>query len=80
MSYDDTIDFVNAEPLEGDWEDDYAKQRLKPEFLTPDSQFQDARYKVNFPKLMDHVALKAGLSKPRRDAIEKVLLLSRFGI
>jgi hypothetical protein len=25
MSYDDTINSVNAEPLEGDWEDDYAK-------------------------------------------------------
>jgi hypothetical protein len=73
MSYDDTIDFVNAEPLEGDWEDDYAKQRPKPEFLIPDSQCPDAHHKVDYSKLMDHVASVAG-SKQRRDAIEKVLV------
>ena len=56
MSYDDTIDLVNAEPLEGDWEDDYAKQRLKPEFLIAESQSQDAHYKVDYSKLMDRVA------------------------
>jgi hypothetical protein len=74
MEHDEAIDFLYKEPTS--WESlvPYAKQRVHAKFLIPDSTDEDAEYTIDYSKLMDEVASLAGLSKPRRDAIEKVLV------
>jgi hypothetical protein len=73
MNYNDAIDRMNTGSLEGEWETQFAKQRVHPKFLIRDSPYEDAHYTVDYSKLMDEVASITGLSKVRRDAIEKVL-------
>ena len=53
----------------------YAMCRVQPKFLIADSAHEDAECTVDYSKLMDEVARRAGLSKARRDWIEKVLVL-----
>jgi hypothetical protein len=73
MSYDDAIDRLNTGSLEDECEMQFAKQRVHPKFLVADSPYEDAHREVDYSKLMDEVASIAGLSKVRRDAIERVL-------
>ena len=75
MEHDEAVDLLNAVPLEGQWDTSYAKQRVQRKFLIADSPHHDAEYTIDYSKLMDEVALIAGLSTPRRNAIEKVLVL-----
>jgi hypothetical protein len=73
MNYNDAIDRLNTGSLEGEWETQFAKERVHPKFLIRDSPHEDAHCTVDYSKLMDEVAAITGLSKVRRDAIEKVL-------
>jgi hypothetical protein len=75
LNRDEAIDRLNTAPLEGEWETPYAKQRVRQKFLIADSPHDDAQYTINYTKLMDEVATVTGLSKTRRDYIEKVLEL-----
>jgi hypothetical protein len=75
IEHDEAIDLLNTKPLEGQWDTSYAKQRVQRKFLIADSPHQDAEYTIDYSKLMDEVALIAGLSTPRRKAIQKVLVL-----
>jgi hypothetical protein len=74
MSHDDVIDLVNTGSLEGDWETQFAKERVNRKFLVADSPYPDAQCKVDYSKVMDEVAAVAGLDKVHRDAIEQVLV------
>jgi hypothetical protein len=75
MEHDEAIDLLNTAPLEGDWDEDYAKQRVHPRFLIADSPYEDATHMIDYSKVMDEVALIAGPDKRRRESIEKVLCL-----
>jgi hypothetical protein len=73
MNYNDAIDRLYTAPLEWESDECYALQRVHPRFLIPDSRHDDAQCTVDFSKVMDEVALVAGLSKKQQDAIEDVL-------
>ena len=75
MEHDDAIDLLNTVVVEGDWDTDYAKERVHPRFLIADSHYEDATHTIDYSKVMDEVALIAGLDKRRRESIEKVLCL-----
>jgi hypothetical protein len=74
VSYDDAIDRLNSGSLDDECEIQFAKRRVHPKFLVADSSYEDAHSEVNYSKLMDEVASIVGLSKVRRDAIERVLV------
>jgi hypothetical protein len=75
MEHDVVIDLINEIPMNSESTEQYAKCRVRPKFLIPDSIHEDAECTVDYSKLMDEVARRAGLSKARRDWIEKVLFL-----
>jgi hypothetical protein len=80
MSHDDAIDRLNSGSLEDDWEIQFAKQRVQPKFLVADSPHEDAHRNVDYSALMDEVTLIAGLSKGRRDVIERVFVWLSMGL
>jgi hypothetical protein len=75
IEHDEIIDLLNRMSMDSDSIEQYANGRVQPKFLIPDSPHEDAECTVDYSKLMDEVAPLAGLSKPRRDWIEKVLVL-----
>jgi hypothetical protein len=79
MNNGDAIDRLNADSLRDDWEMPFADRRVDPRFLVADSPHEDVQCGVNYSKLMAEVASIAGLSKERRDVIEKVLVWQSTG-
>jgi len=80
MRHDDAIDCLNTGSLGDDWEMPFAQQRVAPKFLVAGSPHEDAHRKVDYSRLMDEVASIAGLSKVRRDVIERVLVWQSVGL
>ena len=76
MEHDETIDLLNDKtPMDWALTERYTMRRVQPKFLIPDSAHEDAECTVDYSKVMDEVARRAGLSKARRVWMEKVLVL-----
>jgi hypothetical protein len=76
VEHDEAIDLLNDKtPMDSASTERYAMCRVQPKFLIPDSAHEDAECTVDYSKVMDEVARRAGLSKARRDWMEKVLVL-----
>ena len=75
MDHAAAIDLLRTEPTDSESTERYVVCRVQPKFLVLDSPHEDAECTVNYSKLMNEVASRARLSKPRRDCMEKVLIL-----
>jgi hypothetical protein len=75
IGHGEAIDLLSKVPMDSESAERYAMCRVHPKFLIPDSVQEDAECTVDYSKLMDEVARRAGLSKARRDWMEKVLVL-----
>lgn len=80
MGPEEALDYMKSRSAEDEWETPYVQQRVRRELRGGEAWDDDAEHTINYSAVADELALRAGLTKKKRDAIEAVLRMRGNGL